>query len=486
MALNHFFGPLGRSGYKGMSNAIHVHGPRVELPTPGPVYPVYPGTSSIQYTADNAPISWAYSHYEVDGSRGYAGLLAYPGSGTGTWYRAGQALNISSLAYPVDMTCKVEVLPTTDPNVRLDFDFGTNAMPNYPYPWEGAMWGFGPNLFLNPAAGTVQSDSTVFSGFFDFSLPNMLRIYASPTLVKFKLWRPSDPEPEVWMGVYVRTPYTYDTANSCGFHAVVTQLRQYGYTYDAVGFWIDDLIVSNLCGLNPIDTFTRTVSAGGWGTSGWDTSEACIQSPIPIVGIGGGPGVPLGSRPIGYLPAFRYQIGDPTTVLDSYICGLESAAMALDWQTRGAVQVWGGELVPWCGRSTAEIQGLSGPDEGTTLNNLAQAWSHWNQYLEIRTGESWNDLVACLNQGRVVILDGLYSAFSAEEKAQAGYNGGHAIIVLPYTDGTNWTVGDPLRHEFVGLKSTSLQAYAEVMGAAAIGSSSPQRILFAVTRPWAN
>ena len=57
----------------------------------------------------------------------------------------------------------------------------------------------------------------------------------------------------------------------------------------------------------------------------------------------------------GFMPVFRRQIGDPTTSLDGFICTLESAAMVLEWHTRGAISVWGGQLIPWCGKTEAQI-----------------------------------------------------------------------------------------------------------------------------------
>jgi hypothetical protein len=194
------------------------------------------------------------------------------------------------------------------------------------------------------------------------------------------------------------------------------------------------------------------------------------------------PGGPSGALPIeaGYLPIFRRQIGDPTTTLDSYICGLTSAAMALDWHTRGAVQVWGGELIPWCGRTEAEI--IAAP--GTNLGNAAQAWTHWGQYLSIRSGQTFDNLLAALREGRAIVLAGDYDQFSLAERCQDSFLGNHGILVLPYYSDGRWVVGDPLCSNFKTIAETSLKDYAEDFGIQVYGATYPQKIAFAATRAW--
>lgn len=182
----------------------------------------------------------------------------------------------------------------------------------------------------------------------------------------------------------------------------------------------------------------------------------------------------------GYLPTFRRQIGDPTTSLDAFICTLESAAMVLDWHTRGAVKVWGGELIPWTGRSEASIYG-----SGSNLGDAQQAWMHWGQHLDIRSGQTWNDLMEALSEGRAVILQGDYGEFSLNERCQDDFVDNHAISVYPYQQSGRLLVGDPICHDFKGFLESSLQAYAEALGQAVYGTTSPQKILFAVSRPWA-
>lgn len=190
-----------------------------------------------------------------------------------------------------------------------------------------------------------------------------------------------------------------------------------------------------------------------------------------------GSGLPLPDFMPGYMPTFRRQIGDPTTRLDSFICTLESAAMVLAWHTSGAVDVWGGELIPWCGKTEAQIVAT-----GSNLGNAAQAWTHYGQTLSVRSGQTFDDLMNCLAQGRAVILQGDYGVLSNAEKCQDTFDGNHALSLYPYQISDRILAGDPLCHNFGGLRIASLRDYAETFGAAVFGASSPQPILFAVSR----
>jgi hypothetical protein len=183
------------------------------------------------------------------------------------------------------------------------------------------------------------------------------------------------------------------------------------------------------------------------------------------------PGEPLPDFIPGYLPIFRRQIGDPTTSLDSYICTLESGAMALDWHTQGEVQVWGGELIPYSGRTEASIVGV-----GTNLGNVQQAWTHWGQHLSIRSGAGWDAVMAALYEGRGVILQGDYGMLTLAERCQDSFDGDHAMFILPYIVNDRILVGDPLCSGYKGYRESSLRAYAEDLSPGCF---------FAVTRPWA-
>lgn len=202
--------------------------------------------------------------------------------------------------------------------------------------------------------------------------------------------------------------------------------------------------------------------------------EECVECEDPS-----NPGFPIPPFTPGFLPVFRPQIGDPTTVLDRFICTMESGAMVLDWHTRGAVSVWGGELIPFSGRTEASIVG-----NGTNLGDVRQAWSHYGQNLEIRSGGTWSSFLQAISQGRAVILQGDYGEFTLAERCQDSLETGHAVAVFPYQSADRLLVGDPICGGYKAYKISSLQAYAEALGVAAYGVTSPQKILFAVSRPW--
>lgn len=174
------------------------------------------------------------------------------------------------------------------------------------------------------------------------------------------------------------------------------------------------------------------------------------------------------------MTTFRPQLKDPTTTLDSYLCTMESAAMALDYQTGGVVSKWGGELVPYCGLSAAQIKGQAPRADGklhvgTNLENAKLAWAHFGETLEIRTGQGWAGVVAALNEGRGVILQGDYDQMGAYS-CQSSFLGDHAIFIA----GSFAAVGDPLCKGFRPVPEATLRAYATKLA---------PTVYFAVTKP---
>lgn len=153
--------------------------------------------------------------------------------------------------------------------------------------------------------------------------------------------------------------------------------------------------------------------------------------------------------------------------------------MALDWQTRGAVQVWGGELIPWSGKTEAEIYG-----SGSNLGDVRKAWTHWNQSLSVRSGQTWTHLMAALGEGRAVILQGDYGELPSYVSCQSGFEANHAVLLLPVQESGRILIGDPLCTTWHGWDVADTQAYAEAFGVQVYGVTVPQKILFAVTSPW--
>ncbi len=180
------------------------------------------------------------------------------------------------------------------------------------------------------------------------------------------------------------------------------------------------------------------------------------------------------------LPTFRQQIGDPTTYLDAYICTLESAAMGLDFTTAGQVKVWGGQLVPWCGKSARDIAGASG-HPGTSLQNAAQAWAHYGQDLPI-FDDAWKEARDELAGGNAVILQGDYGALPAGDRCSATFQDNHAVIVMPEVsvDGLQVLTGDPICSGYRWRTLRGLRAYAEKLATDVRGT--PSRLFYAVAR----
>lgn len=511
MDLSHQFGPIFKSvpAYRGMSQAIHVRGPRDDLPTPPPID-----------VGGGCPDEICIDSYGVNRCTEYCATH-----------------DCSNPNHPCYQDCPPPVITTVDVDrfnnrsivVTTSGTLGTMSGPgayatrgyasngpvsvgngslvfNVPTSGDGGMYGINdltPPLYTPPLSFLDGDDITL-----TFRLKSELSDPENSSLqwtydqfivliVHDPIYSPSiSDHVRLYNGTWLLGNYDVGSGWNDGtwWIAQLHRVRngKISFRFYPEGGSIPDWQVSGWYSLpswplhpDQFIRFSAGAGLGGGGTTGTFTVSSITSTFVttpPCVDIMPETGSPIA---VGYLPIFRRQIGDPTTSLDSYICTMESAAMALDWHTRNAVQVWGGELIPWCGKSEAEI--IYGPDQGTSLSNAAQAWLHWGQYLESRSGQTWNDLLDCLDQGRAVILQGDYGEFSSAEKC-SGFSGNHAILVLPdKTTGTEdyYAVGDPLCSAFKGIAMTSLRAYAEVFGAAVRGSSSPQQIMFAVTRPWA-
>jgi hypothetical protein len=109
---------------------------------------------------------------------------------------------------------------------------------------------------------------------------------------------------------------------------------------------------------------------------------------------------------------------------------MASAAMALDFDTLGGKQVWGGDM-------RHHQSDLSG---GTDLYDAADAFAAYGQALTIRTGSGWDALKADRNAGRFLIVQGQGNVPGTES-----FDGGHACVVGPETNNAgDWLFGDPL------------------------------------------
>jgi hypothetical protein len=137
-------------------------------------------------------------------------------------------------------------------------------------------------------------------------------------------------------------------------------------------------------------------------------------------------------------------------------------AMLLDFHTRGAKRLWGGDF--------RHHQGdLSG---GTDLGDLKQAWAHVGSgyHLDVRSGQGWDEVIKCHDEGRAIVLQGTGNC-----PGVGTYTGGHAAIWCP---DDAW--GDPLTNRWQTVRKDSNLDRASIHAWAA--RLNP-RIQFAVSRP---
>lgn len=142
-------------------------------------------------------------------------------------------------------------------------------------------------------------------------------------------------------------------------------------------------------------------------------------------------------------------------------CTMTSGAMALDFHTRGAKRLWGGDM--------RHHQGdLSG---GTDLGDLAQAWSHVGSgfHLTILSGQGWDTLIKYHDAGHGIVCQGTGNC-----PGVGTYTGAHAAYWNP---DNAW--GDPLTSRWqtvradTNLDRASIRHWMERLN---------PRLQFAVTR----
>lgn len=125
-------------------------------------------------------------------------------------------------------------------------------------------------------------------------------------------------------------------------------------------------------------------------------------------------------------------------------CVQTSGAMALDYHTRGARRLWGGDLR----HHQSDRYG------GTDLRDLAQAWSHigGGYYLTPLSGKGFAAVDAAHDRGCAVVIQGIGNC-----PGVGTYTGGHAGIWLP--DG-RW--GDPLTNRWqTGVPQSAIREWAQ-------------------------
>lgn len=173
---------------------------------------------------------------------------------------------------------------------------------------------------------------------------------------------------------------------------------------------------------------------------------------------GPGPVTPGWYRPRHRRQDPAYDPAEPTGESDSAgydhgwsNCTMTTGAMALDYQTGGQVQDWGGDL-----RHSPSQPDMSG---GTDLYDLSHAWLDYGHDLEVMSGAGWGQLQRDRVAARAVVLQG-----TGEVPGSGAYAGGHCTLVLPEphpSDAGLWLQGDPLCWDFECVREADLRKWAE-------------------------
>ena len=175
-----------------------------------------------------------------------------------------------------------------------------------------------------------------------------------------------------------------------------------------------------------------------------------------------------------YRPKFVRQWSDPTTTLDWLNCTMAAGAMALDFDTLGHYQEWGGELRAACGDKVGGT-GLGSP-------GLEQAWRHYGQRLYVETGDDWAGVMRALKAHRNVVLQGIYGSLPKIYRSKLnslGFAGPHAVDLNPEFNDGSILMGDPLNDKWIWVPESALKSFAAALGRKEYGTSS--KLFFATS-----
>jgi hypothetical protein len=164
-----------------------------------------------------------------------------------------------------------------------------------------------------------------------------------------------------------------------------------------------------------------------------------------------------------YRPAFVTQRDGSS--LASSNCRMASAAMGLDFETRGAKTSSGAKM-----RSYTDDQ--SG---GTDSGDAKQAWDRgYDQTLTVRDGGTFDQALADLRAWRAVHLD-IWAAATGQECLSGSGDYGHTVIVLPDYTADGWAVGDPWCTGGYGrIPESKLRKGAETWGSEVYGRAAEE------------
>lgn len=141
-------------------------------------------------------------------------------------------------------------------------------------------------------------------------------------------------------------------------------------------------------------------------------------------------------------------------------CRMAAGATGLDHQTRGAIQTTAADL------RERQLDQVGGTDSG----DLARAWSSYGQRLTIRDGSTWDDALADLREGRLVMLDVWHASCAGPCLSGSGRYGHTLALCELATDQRTVLVADPwcLPPRWAPWPTHLLKEGAEVWGALVI------------------
>jgi hypothetical protein len=128
-------------------------------------------------------------------------------------------------------------------------------------------------------------------------------------------------------------------------------------------------------------------------------------------------------------------------------CTMTSGAVALAYQTFGALTLWGGDM-------RHEQGDLDG---GTDLYDLAAAWEAYGETLKIRSGAGWDAVKEAHGEQRAVVIQG-----TGNVPGSGTFSGGHAccIGIETHSDG-RWLWGDPCVSDWQWIEPGKIRDWAE-------------------------
>ncbi len=176
-----------------------------------------------------------------------------------------------------------------------------------------------------------------------------------------------------------------------------------------------------------------------------------------------------------YKPAHQNQIV-ATDIYGGVNCSAYSCAMSIDRATMGGTLVTGKQV-----RAASNEPRPDPQSPGLNIPQLVNVAFGWHVEIINRTGAPWSAVMAALNEGRGVILQGDYDQIPPEYSGQTSFKGDHAVYVnhLNTADTECWWM-DPLNKKgSFYIPIAIARAYAEKL-AKAVGRY--PGLLFATTR----